>query len=108
MHNKRIRATILRAMKRAMKLAPLIGRINRDADRRPAKYPEFLGAPGRIRTCAPASGGRSINPSGTAIDPYGYIQALRRPRILCDAHRFIARTIARVALAIAIFSGQQR
>jgi hypothetical protein len=90
MHTKRIRAAIPRAMKRAMKFASLIGQINRDAGRQLAKFPEFLGAPGRIRTCAPASGGRSINTSGPAVDPYGYIAALRRPRILSDAHRFIA------------------
>ena len=68
------------------------------------KFPEFLGAPGRIRTCAPASGGRSINRSETAIDPYGYNQTLSRPRILSDTHRFIARTIARVAVATGFFS----
>jgi hypothetical protein len=97
--HQRIRATILRAMKRAMKSTALIGQINRDAGRQLARYPELLGAPGRIRTCAPASGGRLINPSGTAIDPYGHIQTLRSPRILSGAHRFIAQTIARVAVA---------
>ena len=106
MHIKRIRVTIPRAMKRAMKFASLIGQINRDGGRQLAKYPEFLGAPGRIRTCAPASGGRSINRSGAAIDPYGHIQALRRPRILSDAHRFIAQSIARVAVATGLFCAQ--
>jgi hypothetical protein len=98
---------ILRAIKRAMKSVSLIGQINRDAGRQLARYPGFLGAPGRIRTCAPASGGRSINPSGIAIDPCGYIQALRRPRILCDAQRFIARTIARAAVATGLFGARQ-
>ena len=63
-----------------------------------------MGAPGRIRTCATASGGRSINTSGTAIDPYGRNQTLRRPRILCDAHRFIAQTIARVAVSAGLLT----
>ncbi len=103
MHTKRIRGTILRGMKRGMKADTANRQIDRYADRQLAKFPELLGAPGRIRTCATASGGRSINPSGPAIDPYGYIQALRRPRILSDAHRFIAQTIARVAVATGLF-----
>jgi hypothetical protein len=96
-----------RAMKRAMKSALLTGQIVRPVHEHFVEFPEFLGAPGRIRTCAPASGGRSINPSGTAIDPCGYIQALRRPRILCDAQRFIARTIARAAVATGLFGARQ-
>ena len=60
--SKRIRAAILRAMKRAMKSAPLIRQINRGVERQLVKFPEFVGAPGRIRTCAPASGGRCSIP----------------------------------------------
>ena len=99
MHIKKDSSHDPRAMKRAMKSASLIGQIDSYVHRQLVEYPGLLGAPGRIRTCAPASGGRSINTSGTAIDPYGHIQALRSPRILCGAQRFIAQTIARVAVA---------
>jgi hypothetical protein len=41
-----------------------------------SNFPEFLGAPGRIRTCAPASGGRL---SGTSWPPLPALPSIRGP-----------------------------
>jgi hypothetical protein len=49
--SKRIRAMNPRAMKRAMKSEPPIGQINQHTAEQIVKFPEFPGAPGRIRTC---------------------------------------------------------
>ncbi len=91
-------------MKRAMKSAPLIGQI--DPVRRSAacRNPVFLGAPGRIRTCAPASGGWLINRS---VPKWGAMAAFGPSAgsgFRCDARRFIARTIARATVAVGLWS----
>jgi hypothetical protein len=93
--HQRIRAMSPRAMKRAMKSAPLIGQINGTRTGSLPNIPDFLGAPGRIRTCAPASGGRL---SGTSWPPSPALPTIQRtsdPRIPSGRHVFIPRTIPR-------------